>query len=96
LQALTLLNDPLYVESARGLAKRTMTDGGGDAASRIAFAFRTALSRPPDSVESAALLRVYERARELFRDAKADDIELAAWTTVVRTILNLDEVVTRE
>jgi hypothetical protein len=96
LQALTLLNDPLYVESAHGLAKRTINDGGDNPASRIAFAFRTALSRQPDAVESAALLRVLERASEMFREAKPENVELAVWATVARTILNLDEVVTRE
>jgi hypothetical protein len=96
LQALTLLNDPLYVENAHGLAKRTINDGGDNPASRIAFAFRTALSRQPDAVESAALLRVLERASEMFREAKPENVELAVWATVARTILNLDEVVTRE
>jgi hypothetical protein len=97
LQALTLLNDPLYVECARALAKRMTTEVGGDAASRIAFAFRAVLARTPDGAESAALLRTFERAKVLYVAEKPDgDAELAAWITVARTILNLDEVVTRE
>jgi hypothetical protein len=32
----------------------------------------------------------------MFREAKPENVELAVWATVARTILNLDEVVTRE
>jgi hypothetical protein len=97
LQALTLLNDPLYVDCARALAKRMTNEVTGATASRMAFAFRAVLARTPDGAESAALLRTFERAKDLFRAEKPDsDAELAAWIAVARTILNLDEVVTRE
>ena len=73
------------------------TEVTGDAASRIAFAFAQFLARTPDGAESAALLRTFERAKVLYVAEKPDgDAELAAWITVARTILNLDEVVTRE
>jgi hypothetical protein len=74
------------------------TEDTGEVSTRIAFAFRAVLARPPDTAELAALLRTFERTRELYRGEKpgGDDAELAAWTTVARTILNLDEVVTRE
>jgi hypothetical protein len=86
LQALTLLNDPLYVECARGLARRM---SGETPEARIAGAFRIALARPPDATEAAALRRLWERVR----DAEGDD---AAGLAVARAILNLDEVVMRE
>ncbi|HYK89344.1 MAG TPA: DUF1553 domain-containing protein, partial [Acidobacteriota bacterium] len=38
LQALVLLNDPTYVEAARGLAQRVLREGGQDDQSRIRYA----------------------------------------------------------
>jgi hypothetical protein len=48
LQALVLLNDPTYVEAARVLAARILTEGGNTATPRINFAFRLATGRIPD------------------------------------------------
>jgi len=55
LQALVLLNDPTYVEAARGLAERMLVEGGSDAQHRIAFGFRVAAARTPDARESTIL-----------------------------------------
>src|SRR5207248_3410616 len=86
-QALTLLNDPLYVEFAHGLAKRMAEQISAEPAARIDFAFRVALARAPDAAESAALQRLYERTRKLYSaDKTADAAEFAAWTAVARTI----------
>ncbi len=51
LQALTLLNDPTFVEAARKLAERMINEGGDTADSRIEFAFRLATGRSPDADE---------------------------------------------
>jgi hypothetical protein len=55
LQALTLLNDATYVEAARVLAERMIRDGGTDAPSRIAYAYRHVLGRDPNAAECAVL-----------------------------------------
>ncbi len=57
-QALVLLNDPTYVEAARVFAVRIIREGGGDAPSRIQYAWRTALQRDPrpDEVDVARTL----------------------------------------
>ena len=47
LQALALLNDPTYVEAARALAGRMLTEGGRDTSQRIALGFRLATGRKP-------------------------------------------------
>ena len=47
LQALTLLNDPTYVEAARGFAKLILNSGETDTGRRLDFAFRRASSRTP-------------------------------------------------
>jgi hypothetical protein len=60
LQALVLLNDKQYVEAARKLAERMMTDGGPTPVERSVFGFRLVTSRKPTAGESAVLLKVYE------------------------------------
>lgn len=61
LQALTLMNDPTYMEASRKLAERIMTEGGLWPAQRIRFAFLLLLSRPPTSREQSILLSHYEK-----------------------------------
>lgn len=55
LQALVLLNDVQFVEAARKFAERVMTEGGNNTDDRIAFAFRSVLSRRTSEVETATL-----------------------------------------
>lgn len=110
--ALTLLNDPTFVEAARMFAVRIIQEGGDDDRSRIAWAFRQATSRAPNDEEANLLDKLVQNHRQQFRDdpRAAKDLagvglapspdgldlaELAAWTSVGRTILNLNEVVTR-
>ncbi|MDX2037720.1 MAG: PSD1 and planctomycete cytochrome C domain-containing protein [Isosphaeraceae bacterium] len=58
LQALVLLNDPSYVEAARAFGERIVRQGGGDSETRLAFAFRTALSRDPRTREVEVLRKL--------------------------------------
>jgi mono/diheme cytochrome c family protein len=111
LQALLLMNEPQYVESARVLAERAMRQGG-EPEKKIAYLFRQATCRKPDAKEMATLLAAYqeqlaeyrrdtEAARKLITigetkpDANLDAAELAAWTMVANALLNLDEVLTK-
>ena len=55
LQALALMNDVTYVEAARKLAERMLTEGGETTDSRLTFAFRIATSRPPTPDERILL-----------------------------------------
>jgi hypothetical protein len=55
LQALVLLNDVTYVEAARSLAERIMTEGGKTPAGRIEFAFKAATAREAKPKELAIL-----------------------------------------
>ncbi len=63
LAALTLLNDPSFVEAARTLAARVIHEGGTDAGERVRRAWRLVLSRPPAEREVAALERLYRQNR---------------------------------
>ena len=64
LQALVLLNDPEYVEAARGLATKTLTDGGSDPAGRARYMLRRAIGRVPHEEEIAVLTDLVERQRQ--------------------------------
>jgi hypothetical protein len=67
LQALALLNDPTYVEAARAFAERIVGEGGGDATSRLDFAYRQALSRSIRREEANLLKALYERHLDDYR-----------------------------
>lgn len=123
LQALTMLNDTVFIEAAQALALRVVREcPKSSAEERIRHAYRLCLSRGPDADELARLgsFLSHQRARlqsgELNAEkilgaaagrspatpllaiptAAADRTELAAWTTLARVILNLDETVTKE
>ena len=111
LQALALLNDPQFVEASRGLGFRMLRDGGDNVRKKIAYGFRVAIGREPSAEEVKVLARTFEEEFAEFRNEQAsaakfvsvgenkptdvDAVELAAWTTVASTILNLDEAVTK-
>jgi hypothetical protein len=58
LQALVLLNDPQFVEAARKFAERIVAEGGATAESRVDFACKMTLARPPSTEERAALVQL--------------------------------------
>lgn len=67
LQPLVLLNDPQFVEAARGLGERMVREGGGSIGERIVYGFRRGATRRPTEGEKALLVRLYETQREMFR-----------------------------
>jgi hypothetical protein len=78
LQALTTLNEPIFLECARALALRTVRDGGSTDAERLAWAFRRCLARPPTEAETSALLGLLDRQRRHFEQPGAEPWSLAA------------------
>jgi Protein of unknown function (DUF1553)/Carbohydrate binding module (family 6) len=102
LQALTSLNDTVSLENARFLAKRAMQSvPSGEVRQVIQRAYEIAMIRqaPPQAV--AALEKLYQKsvadfgqnaagAAELSGQAKANPVELAAYTLVCNAIMNLD------
>lgn len=58
--ALVLLNDPTFVEAARSLAKRSISEAGPSPNERIEFLFLETLSRPPSENESRLLLNLQQ------------------------------------
>ena len=110
LQALDTLNDPVFFEGARALAKRMMKEASPDPAARTTHGFRLVLARRPAATEVERLVAFYNQQLARFqRDEKAardviqageklppDAAELATWTMVANVLLNLDETVTKE
>ena len=72
LQALTTLNEPLFVECARALAEKLLADGGTTDGQRIAYAVRRCLSREPKADEQKVLADFLGKQRERFASAGAD------------------------
>jgi hypothetical protein len=70
LQALVLMNDPTYIEAARKLAERILTEPGPAASreDRIIFAFRIATARPPSLDELRLLRRLFDQQLTAFRN----------------------------
>jgi Protein of unknown function (DUF1553) len=109
LQALTTLNEPLFVESARALAAKTLREGGTTDEQRLVFAMRRCVARKPESAEITELMALLKReeqgiglkqAHEMVGEQAipkgATELQLAAWTAVSRVLLNLDETITKE
>lgn len=72
LQALVLMNDIQFVEAARALAERMMTEAGPTPEDRVTFAFRLATARRPASDELDVFLRLYaEYLKDYGRDREA-------------------------
>ena len=89
LQALVLLNDPIYVEAAQVFAKR-IGENGKTLNARLDWAFDQALNRTPDKVERKILSDLY---KSYLAKHKSDESD--ALVAVARTILNLSETITR-
>jgi hypothetical protein len=72
LQALTLLNDPVYIEAARALARRMIKEVEGEPAARATRGFRLALGRSPKAAELERLVGLYQsELGHYHQDAKA-------------------------
>jgi uncharacterized protein DUF1553/uncharacterized protein DUF1549/concanavalin A-like lectin/glucanase superfamily protein/cytochrome c len=76
LQALTLMNDPTYVEAARALAQRALLEGGKDDESRVIYAFRLATARRPTGKEAGVLRDLLKGRRIAFRTDRPSAIKL--------------------
>ncbi len=81
LQALNLMNDPVFVEAAEALAERISREGPDDAA-RAGLLFRLCVGRGPNAAERDLVQSHVARRR--------------GWFGAARALLNADEFLTRE
>ena len=111
LQALVLWNDEQFVEAARVLAQRTLSESGSRE-ERLTAMYRRCTAQMPSSRELSILGRALggylERFRGTPQDAKAllqvgeaplpeapDFPQLAAWTMIGNVMLSLDATIVR-
>ena len=112
-QALTLLNDPSFVEAARVFAEKLLSEPMLTTdAERVNLAIETAVLRPAKPTEQDSLLKFLAEQRSYYSanlgdadkllnvgqhrsTAKFSSSEHAAWTSLARVLLNLNETITR-
>jgi len=106
-QALALLNDPIYVDASRLLARRVI-DSAPDQETRLTNLFRFALQREPSPRETDVLAPYLGNWKTHFTEnpgeaaallgenkEQGNNAEHAAWTNMARLVLNLHEFLTR-
>ena len=110
LQALTLLNDPVFFECAQALGRRVFNEAAGNVKEGIRHAFRLCLAREPDAQEMDRLVELWKAEFDAlsgngetalgiagrYLPEGAQPEQVAPWITLGRAIMNLDEFVTRE
>jgi mono/diheme cytochrome c family protein len=77
LQALTALNEPLFMEAARALALMTVKNGGATDTQRLSFAFRRVLARRPSPQETSELVSLLNRQRARFVSGEVNPWNMA-------------------
>ena len=106
MQALALLNHDWFLQCGQELAARILREA--DPKDRIGFAFEVCLGRVPSSTEQQIVEELlaaelpdpvaeppHERAERSATKGPGNR-QLTAWSAVARTLLNLDEFITRE
>jgi len=79
LQALTSLNEPLFLEAARGLAQKTLAEGGSADEQRLTYAFRRTVSRPPSPAERDELLSFLSKQRKRISEGWLNPQDIAGY-----------------
>lgn len=89
MQALTLLNDPVFFECAEALGKSLIKQPNADPDTLIDELFHRCLGRDPEPAERDALRSTHD-------DFLAASDPERAWAATARVVMNLDEFITRE
>lgn len=112
LQALTTLNNGVFVEAAQAMSRRLLARSEViDEEAALNFAFCLCVARQPTPVERTALLELLAESRTWFhthqveakklagnthRPDTIDAAEFASWVAICRVLMNMDEFITRE
>jgi hypothetical protein len=105
LQALVTLNDPVFVEAARALAKRMVSSDSTSFEKGIETGYRLLMFKEISNDKLAVLVQLYQDALQIYQadtaavkamtKEKNGTHQLAAMTVVANALLNLDEVITK-
>ncbi len=110
IQALTTLNNDVFVSAARALASRAIEEVNSNDAARLVRTFRLCVARSPSNDELNSLLDLLAAARGYYGEhsdeatsfagetlpPETSTVEMAAWVATSRIVMNLDEFITRE
>lgn len=101
LQALTLLNDPVFYECAETLGRQLVEVHSGDFSKAVDDLFQRCLGRVPADRERSYLTAAFQDVLRLKENENpnkesADDPKVAAMVAVTRIVMNLDEFITRD
>jgi hypothetical protein len=105
LQALTLLNDTVFIEAAQALG-REFASRKESADECLRLLFQRCVTRPPTTEEVAMLNEFYRNQQRRLEEKQLDAkslagassdhvVDVALWAIMARAMLNLDEVVTK-
>lgn len=109
LQALNLLNDPVFFEAAQFLARRILKKSPTTSFfNRLNYGFKLCLGRPPSASESKTMEAYFDRQKVILEEEPdsvfallppgidgIDKIDAGAWVSLSRVLLNLDEFLSR-
>jgi len=111
LQALTTLNDPVYLEAAKHLSTLMQKEGAGDSKKIISYGYKKLMLKNPSAEKVVALEKLYKEALQNFNKKPAEAAKFmavnasdlkdpsltskAAYMVVANALLNLDEFLTK-
>ncbi len=112
LQALTMMNEEVFVEAAQSLALRVMREAPSDTMQRLQYLFDLTLSRQPRAEELQRLRTFFNEQKVRIRSGGQDalhilgaiessipptkTVEAAALVALARVLMNLDEFINRQ
>ncbi len=112
LQALTMMNDGVFVEAAQSLALRVLQQNPNETSARLADMFHLVLNRPPRAEELSRLQAFHKEQENRVQSGGeealkvlgiieqsvpiADRVEAATLVAIARVLMNLDEFINRE
>jgi hypothetical protein len=109
LQALNLMNDPVFFEAAQALAYRVMSQPASGFRDRLNYAYEVTLGREPATREAERMGKYFDETSRTLQASPqtvsalfpnqfpgVPQADAAAWVELSRVLLNLDEFITKD
>ena len=87
LQALTTLNEPIFLEAARALAAHALVDGGRTDDQRLVYAFRRCVARDPNKIEKDNLLGFLQKETHRYQNGELNPWDLLGGNDALEPLL---------